>query len=77
VGELYTALNDAVRDGTEIFLDVYGNGDVLLKLTNARDGNYLFLYPESDGTIHAYILQAMPNDGGSLKEYSLTLTEVT
>ncbi len=77
MGELCTALNDAVRDGTEIFLDVYGNGDVLLKLTNVNDADYLFLYPKSDSTIHAYILQAMPNDGGSLKEYSLTLTEVT
>ena len=75
-GELYYSLYDAQNAGNEIFLDVYGDGDVLLKLTNARNGNYLFLFPDSDSTIHAYILQAMPNDGGSLKEYSLTLTEV-
>lgn len=76
-GELYYSLYDAQNAGNEIFLDVYGDGDALLKLTNARAGNYLFLYPKSDSTIHAYILQAMPNDDGSLKEYSLTLTEVT
>ena len=76
-GELYYSLYDAQNADNEIFLDVYGDGDLLLKLTNARSANYLFLYPKSDSTIHAYILQAMPNDGGSLKEYSLTLTEVT
>lgn len=70
-------LYDAQNADNEIFLDVYGDGDLLLKLTNARSGNYLFLFPDSSITMHAYILEVMPYDGGSLKEVSFTTTEIT
>lgn len=75
-GELYTALQDAYNSGYDIFLDVYGNGTDGLKLTCGGGSEYLFLYSHG-ATISAYILVAMPRDGGSLKEYSLTATEVT
>ena len=74
--ELNTALNDAYKLGHDIFLDIYGDGSIKLKLTNCRGSNYLFLYPGSNNTIHAYILTAYKNDGGSLTELSLTATEV-
>ena len=74
-GELYTALQDAYDSGYDIFLDIYGDGSIKLKLTNRRDVNYLFLYPDNSNTIHAYILRAMPSDGGSLTEISLSTKE--
>lgn len=75
--ELYTALDDASKSGHDIFLDIYGDGSTKLKLTNRVDIYYLFLCPHSSNTIHAYILEAMPRDGGSLKKLSLTATEVS
>ena len=74
-GELFTSLEDAYNSGHDIFLDVYGTGDTKLKLTNRLSSYYLFLYPKSDYTINAYILQAMPNDGGSLDTYTLSTQE--
>lgn len=74
--ELNTALNDAYKLGHDIFLDIYGDGSIKLKLTNCIVSDYLFLYPDSNNTIHAYILTAYKNDGGSLTELSLTATEV-
>lgn len=71
-GELCTALEDAYNSGLDIFLDVNGNGTADLKLTNCIRSDYLFLYPDSSNTIHAYILEAMPSDGGSLTEISLS-----
>lgn len=71
-GELYTALQDAYNSGYDIFLDIYGNGTTKLKLTNRRGVYYLFLYPDSSNTIHAYILEAMLSDGGSLNTYTLS-----
>lgn len=74
-GELCTALEDAYNSGLDIFLDVNGNGTADLKLTNCIGSDYLFLYPDSSNTIHAYILEAMPSDGGSLEEFSLSTQE--
>ena len=74
-GELYTALQDAYDSGYDIFLDIDGDGSTKLKLTNRRDAYYLFLFPRNG--IYAYILKAMPSDGGSLTELSLTATEVS
>lgn len=72
-GELYTALQDAYNSGYDIFLDIYGNGSTKLKLTNRSGVYYLFLYPRNG--ICAYILEAMPSDGGSLEEFSLSTQE--
>lgn len=75
-GELYTALNDAYNSGHDIFLDKDGDGTGDLKLTCGGGASYLFLDTYGN-TIYAYILEATTSDGGSLKEYSLTATEVT
>lgn len=75
-GELYTALKEAYKANNNILLDLYGNGSEKLKLSNYYDANYLFLYPGSS-VIYAYILTAMPSDGGSLKKYTLTAAETT
>lgn len=74
-GELYTALQDAYDSGYDIFLDIYGDGSTKLKLTNRIGAYCLFLCPRNG--ICAYILEAMPSDGGSLTELSLTATEVS
>lgn len=74
-GELLTSLEDAYNSGHDIFLDVYGTGGTKLKLTNCLSCYYLFLYPESDYTINAYILEALPSDGGSLNTYTLSTQE--
>ena len=74
-GELSTALQDAYDSGYDIFLDIYGDGSTKLKLTNRSNVYYLFLFPRNG--ICAYILEAMPSDGGSLTELSLTATEVS
>ena len=70
-GNLSDSLRAAIDAGAEIFLDVYGNGGTLLKLTNARDGKYLFIYPKSLNTVSAYILEALKSDGGELKNYDI------
>lgn len=76
-GELCTSLEEAYNSGYDIFLDVYGTGGTKLKLTSYRNSCCLFLFPESSNTIGAYILTAMPSDGGELRKYSLNATEVT
>lgn len=76
-GELAKALDDAYNSGHDIFLDINGTGSGDLKLISARGENYLFLYPVNDIEIYAYILTALYSDGGSLKKYSLTTTEIT
>lgn len=77
-GNLSDSLRAAIDAGTEIFLDVYGDGGTLLKLTNAKGGEYLFIYPKNDRTVSAYVLEALKSDGGSLYEYDIyTHTEVT
>ena len=63
-GNLSDSLRAAIDAGDEIFLDVYGNGESLLKLTNASDSDYLFIYPKSLNTVSAYVLQALKSDGG-------------
>ena len=75
--DLHTALNDAYNSGDDILLDVYGNGNDLLKLTNAYSSKYLFLYPNSDNSIKAYILKVYASDGGNLNEVSITTTTET
>ena len=70
-GNLSDSLRAALDAGAEIFLDVYGNGETLLKLTNARDSKYLFIYPKSLNTVSAYILEALKSDGGELKNYDI------
>lgn len=74
-GELCTALEDAYYSGQDIFLNL-GGGGTDLKLTNNNGSYYLFLEPFNTFIIHAYILHASSN-GGELKEYSLTATEIT
>lgn len=77
-GNLSDSLRAAIDAGDEIFLDVYGNGGTLLKLTNAADSKYLFIYPKNYRTVSAYILEALASDGGTLKNYDIyTNTEVT
>lgn len=68
---LHDSLKAALDAGAEIFLDVYGNGKTLLKLTNAYGTGYLFMYPKKSDTVSAYILTAYLSDGGSLKEYDI------
>ena len=70
-GNLSDSLEAALDAGTEIFLDVYGDGGTLLKLTNARRGEYLFIYPKNDRTVSAYVLEALKSDGGKLKNYDI------
>lgn len=70
-GNLSDSLRAALDAGAEIFLDVYGNGETLLKLTNAKDGEYLFIYPKSFNTVSAYVLEALASDGGELKNYDI------
>ena len=70
-GNLSDSLEAALNDGDEIFLDVYGDGGILLKLTNARSGEYLFIYPKSKRTVSAYVLEALKSDGGSLNNYDI------
>ena len=70
-GNLHDSLEAALNDGDEIFLDVYGDGGILLKLTNARSGEYLFIYPKNDRTVSAYVLEALKSDGGSLNNYDI------
>ena len=72
-GELYTALQDAYNSGYNIFLNIYGDDTNKLKLTNRIGAYYLFLCPRNG--IYAYILEAMPSDGGSLEEFSLSTQE--
>ena len=77
-GNLSGSLRAALDAGAEIFLDVYGNGETLLKLTNANDSKYLFIYPKNYRTVSAYILEALASDGGELKNYDIyTHTETT
>ena len=68
---LSDSLRAALDAGTEIFLDVYGDGGALLKLTNAGNGEYLFIYPKDNRTVSAYVLQALKSDGGKLKNYDI------
>ena len=75
--DLHTALNNAYNSGDDILLDVYGDGDSLLKLTNCSNNNYLFLYAKSNNSIKAYILYTYVSDGGGLKEISITTTTET
>lgn len=75
-GELSTALYDSYNSGHDIFLDVEGTGSTDLKLTNNNGSYYLFLEPFNTFTIYAYILDVY-SDGGELKKYSLTATEVS
>ena len=70
-GNLHDSLEAALNDGDEIFLDVYGNGGILLKLTNAMDSEYLFIYPKSKRTVSAYVLEALKSDGGALNNYDI------
>ena len=70
-GNLHDSLEAARDSGAEIFLDVYGNGEALLKLTNAKDSEYLFIYPKRNNTVSAYILEALASDGGELKNYDI------
>ena len=70
-GNLSDSLRAARDAGAEIFLDVYGNGETLLKLTNAKAGEYLFIYPKTINTVSAYILEALASDGGELKNYDI------
>ena len=70
-GDLHDSLEAALDAGAEIFLDVYGGGSSLLKLTNAMDSEYLFIYPKSLNTVSAYILEALASDGGELKNYDI------
>ena len=70
-GNLSESLKAALDAGTEIFLDVYGNGENLLKLTNAMSREYLFIYPKNDRTVSAYVLEALASDGGELKNYDI------
>ena len=70
-GNLHDSLEAALDAGAEIFLDVYGNGETLLKLTNAMDSEYLFIYPKSFNTVSAYVLEALISDGGELKNYDI------
>ena len=70
-GNLSDSLTAALDAGTEIFLDVYGNGGTLLKLTNGLDSCYLFIYPKSNRTVGAYILEAFKSEGGSLNNYDI------
>ena len=77
-GNLSDSLRAAIDAGTEIFLDVYGNGKTLLKLTNAKGGEYLFIYPKDYRTVSVYVLEALKSDGGELKNYDIyTHTETT
>lgn len=75
--KLWTALEDAYNSGYGIFLDVYGNGELKLKLLSKTDTDYLFLYCKEDFTIHVYILKNYSADYRGLKKFSLTATEVT
>ena len=70
-GNLHDSLEAALNDGDEIFLDVYGDGGILLKLTNARSGEYLFIYPKNDRTVSAYVLEAFKSEGGKLNDYDI------
>ena len=70
-GNLSDSLTAALDAGDEIFLDVYGDGGILLKLTNARSGEYLFIYPKNNRTVSAYVLEAFKSDGGKLKNYDI------
>lgn len=70
-GNLSDSLRGAIDAGAEIFLDVYGDGKVLLKLTNAKNGEYLFIYPKDYRTVSAYVLEALASDGGELKNYDI------
>ena len=70
-GNLSDSLRAAIDAGTEIFLDVYGDGKTLLKLTNAKAGEYLFIYPKSINTVSAYVLECTKSDGGELKNYDI------
>lgn len=70
-GNLHDSLRAAIDAGAEIFLDVYGNGKTLLKLTNALDSEYLFIYPKNYRTVSAYVLEALKSDGGKLKNYDI------
>ena len=70
-GNLSESLRTAHNSGAEIFLDVYGDGGTLLKLTNAEDSVYLFIYPKSLNTVSAYVLEALTSDGGELKNYDI------
>ena len=77
-GNLSDSLRAALDAGAEIFLDVYGDGKSLLKLTNASNSKYLFIYPKTDRTVSAYVLEAFKSDGGELKNYDIyTHTETT
>ena len=68
---LSDSLRAAIDAGTEIFLDVYGDGKTLLKLTNGRNSYYLFIYPKDDRTVSAYVLEALKSDSGSLNNYDI------
>ena len=70
-GNLHDSLEAAIDAGSEIFLDVYGDGKTLLKLTNAKAGEYLFIYPKSINTVSAYVLEAFKSDGGKLNNYDI------
>lgn len=67
-GNLHDSLYAAIDAGTEIFLDVRGD---LLKLTNAWNSKYLFIYPKTDRTVSAYVLEAFKSDGGELNNYDI------
>lgn len=65
-GELHDLLNVAYDAGDEIWLDLYGNGETLLKLTNRYSVHWMFMCALSRNSVKAFILTAYPSDGGSL-----------
>lgn len=75
-GVLYNELDKAWNSGARILLDVDGNGEKILTCVSWVNSYATFIY-SSTSNLKVYCLIAMPQDGGSFKEYTIAMTEAT
>ena len=73
---LCNELDKAWNSGARILLDVYGNGETILTCVSWVYSHATFIYSRAPN-LKVYCLIAMPQDGGSLKEYTIAMTEAT
>ena len=75
-GVLCNELDKAWNSGARILLDVYGNSEMSLTCVSWVNNQATFIYSKTS-KLKVYCLIAMPHDGGSLKEYTIAMTEAT
>lgn len=75
-GVLYNELDKAWNSGARILLDVRGDSEMILTCVSWVDSQATFIYSKTSN-LKVYCLRAMPQDGGSFKEYTIAMTEAT